>query len=319
MKTIKYQDIDGFRIVTGSGQLTVDPAASKVIAENEIAGIIDGGCKSLPEMQLQVEKIKEKSLHERRAIEAKQKARALMESASEAADKKDFKAVSLFDSEIKKLDQIYQDEQAASRLINNELKQIKVELEPKLREIRRKNLAYCEPGKNEMIDKDTADLCMSKLTEDMTDVILPDGVTIDGLIKAHNQKLKNEQVCIDGTKVSDFRGCQWFYQDADGNWIESEIISRIGLTKKSVVVDEYENAAIEKSELTPDQVEEIRIQGLTAEQKKAEFDSLNDHLLSEAAEMKNKLDIQGVEDSLKQSQVWYAEELADLQTKYGIV
>ncbi|MEJ2043687.1 MAG: hypothetical protein P8X74_03675 [Reinekea sp.] len=303
--SVLYKEIDGYKIITGFGQLVVDTEASKKCATNAIAVIVDGGCKKLPELKKQVEKIQEQSFLTQKAMEAKQKAKIVIHATAEAAKKKDLKAVSLFNNEKEKLEQEYQDFHGAARLVNNELKQIKLELEPKIREIREQNVAYCEPRANEMIDRETADLCMSKPTEDMGDVILPNGVTVAQLMQLDMGKGPHELIDISGNVVVDYRG-EW-YSKVDDKWILNNIVE--------IGVNPFVND-ISKSDLTPEQLEEIRLQNLTPEQKTAEKEQAIESAAMQAANMRSKLDIQGDQDALTKAQDWYNGKVAEIEAKY---
>ena len=90
------------------------------------------------------------------------------------------------------------------------------------------------------------------------------------------------------------------------------------MTKNTVVHDDFQDVAIEKKDLSAEQREEIRFQNLTAEQKTAEFEMMKSGLLTSAVNMKSELEILADPTALTQSQTFYNDGLAALQTKYGI-
>lgn len=318
MKTIKYKEQDGYKIIIGAGKLAEDPAAAKMLANNAVQGVINGGFKDFPELKQQADKSLESSLINQRATKDKQKAKAMLIESAKAAAQKDFVNAKKFEEEGKRLEKSYQDHLGAAGVCNAELKELKFAVEPKLKEIRRNNIAYCEPGLGEMVDEATANMIMSKTTEDMiTDgAVLPSGQTVDGLISVWMGKPDTEQVCIDGSKVDDYIGNQYFFKDNDGLWVESEIISALNVTKDTVVVDEYQAEAIEKADLTPEQLEEIRIQSLTPEAKEAEKLAAIDSAAAKAANLKAIFDIKGDEDALTKAQDLYASLVAEIELKY---
>jgi len=316
MKTIQYKEIDGFKIVVGAGVLSEDPVESKKLADNELLNIANGEYKKLPELKQQIDAAAKKQLHHTRAFEARGKAKILKVAKFEAAKKKELATAKKFESEQIRLEREYQSELGASKVADTELIAIKAKLEPKIKDIRRKNIAYCEPGANQLIDRAMADLVMSKPTEEMEAVLLPGNVTVSDLLAAHAEKAKNEHVCIDGSRVADYRGCQWFYKDSSGSWIESEVVTALGVTKNTVVVDEYQEQAIEKKDLKPEQQEEIRFQNLTPEQKESEEQQAIESAQMQAVTMRSKLEITGDAKALKKSQDWYASQLAEIESKF---
>jgi hypothetical protein len=154
-----------------------------------------------------------------------------------------------------------------------------------------------------------------KKSGELLDADLP-GVTVDQLFEKWKVKGKR-QILIDGKEIDDFRGCQYFYKDNQGLWNESEIITDLGVSMSTVVVDEYEAQAIEKADLTGEQLEEIRFQKLTAEEKAAEKMTAIDLKAAEAANMRSKLEIQGDSEALSKSQAWYNEQLIEINEKYA--
>jgi hypothetical protein len=306
MKTIKYKDIDGFRIVVGSGSLATDPVESKKLADNEVLKIANDGFKKLPELKQQLDLGAKKRMHSAKAFQAMGKAKILRGAALGALQKKELKTAEKFTAEQQKLEQESQQELGAAEITNRDLIAVKQKLEPKLRVIRKKNLAYCEPGANQLIDRATADLVMCKPTDEMSDVLLPDGVTVGDLLDAFQAKTDNQQICVDGSIVADCRG-EWYHKDNDGNWIVN-VIEKIGVSPNE--------GDILKEDLTAEQQEEIRLQNLTSEQHEAEKQMLIDSALSQAANMKAKLEIQNDADALKKSQDWYAQRVTEIESKY---
>jgi len=119
--------------------------------------------------------------------------------------------------------------------------------------------------------------------------------------------------------IDDFIGCQYFYQDIGGIWIASDVISELGINKSMVVPDEELENAIESKDLTAEQREEIRIQGLTDEQKLEEKAVEIQRILSLAGQMRSELEILNDPDALTKAQDFYTAESAIIQQKYIII
>lgn len=87
----------------------------------------------------------------------------------------------------------------------------------------------------------------------------------------------------------------------------------IGITKLGEVPD----GKLTK-DCTPEELEEIRISGLTQDGKAAEYEQAQQGLLAQASQMRSGLEIEGDKNALKKSQDFYNKELKKIQNKYGI-
>lgn len=298
MKTIKYQEIENLKIVSGFDILPGDPVLTGT-ASNPLI-------EALPEFVELQTKIREREQHFTKMMEARGKVKLILAAIAEENNKEKPDKILLknYEKEFLKQDTEYKSRQGSAETCNSELKEINSRFEPAARAIKQKNIVYCEPRKNEIV----------------TDLV-------DEIMQAYLGKSENEQIVVDDSgddvvfsTIEDFRGKQYFYKDSENNWIESEIISRLGDTVNTVVVDEYQGEAIEKNDLTPEQLEEIRLQNLSAEDKSIEYDARIDSLAADAALMKSKIEIQGVstEDATAQAQAFYADGVAKLQEIYGV-
>jgi len=334
MKTIKTKEIDGLTIIVGAGMLSIDSVATKLAATKEII--------ELPETIEMIGQAKKKTTHQKAAHMAMATGRGLIEiKKTEEAKKKTpevlndpdkanacFIKIKECDAGIIKSESEYKNQAGAANVVNEEIKVILPEFDRKQKDIKRKNPVFCLPNAGEYVDTGVKFLFPADMTDDQKKlecdgVTLPDGQGVDSLLSLFLGKSENEQISLAGKNVDDFRGCKYWYQipagdivDA-GKWIESEKIVKLGNTMKTVVVDDYEDIAINEKDLTPEQSEEIRFQALTAENKLIEFDQKKAGLMAQTVTMMNELIILNDPDSLAKSQKFYNTELEKLKIVYG--
>ena len=122
---------------------------------------------------------------------------------------------------------------------------------------------------------------------------------------------------VGNSTIEDFRGCQYFFQDNQNVWVESEVITDLGVTVETVVVDDFQAQAIERRDLTQEQSEEIRIQKLSPEDKETEKQSAIAKALQDSVDMRSGLEIQSDPDALSKSQTWYTDKVAEIELKYA--
>ena len=244
---------------------------------------------ALPESAALRNKYQEKVQHIVKGAQAKKKA----QHALEIKNMKDYA----------KYNKEYLDRGGAENTANTEMIALKKAVNVKAKDILRSNPVHFENREGEFREGD-AEL---------------GGKTVDEILSLHLAKGLNQQLKIDGTYVDDFKGCQYFFYDGLA-WVESETITALDVTKNTVVVDEFQDAAIEAADLSDEQREEIRFQKLSAEDKTAEFTAKDEALLAKSIDMRMGLEIQGVPkaSALTQSQNFYNTELDILKTKYGI-
>lgn len=209
----------------------------------------------------------------------------------------------------------------AADSVDPELNQLNRVHREKTKDLIRSNPIYCHPRKNEIALPDAKFNELKALFKSLNNqqislvIEMEDLVVIDEVgkepIKAPFAKLVSHEL------IDDYRGNQYFYND--GQWVASEVITQLGVTKSTVVPDEYEAEAIESKDLTDEQREEIRLQGLTGDQKTTEKESAIQSALSQAAQMKTELEIQGstAAKALTDSKAWYNEQVALIEAKYG--
>lgn len=322
MKTIKYQEIEGRIIYTGFDTLPADPVATQKVADAAIA--------ETDEYKTIAKKAAEKQQHVTKAAEFKKKAVALYVAAEQAKAIGDNTNAAKFEAGQVKAEQEMKNYQGAAGVLNSELQELKPAFTELVKQTRRDNRQFVGARKNEIIADSAiveaiiaADLAKEENTVLELDTEIQETITIAADDKAGTGEeqvlnlysLKSSEV----TAVPDYRGKQYFYK-ADGVWCESEVISSIGVTKNTVVVDKYQDVCIEKNDLSDVQREEIRIQKLTAEELQTEYESRYNSLVSQAAQKKNELEITGSssEEALSAAQEWLATETAVLKALYGV-
>lgn len=322
MKTIKYQEIDGRIIYAGVDTLPVDPVVTQKVAD---AAIVE-----TDEYKTIAVKAAEKQQHSVKAAEYKKKAVALYVAAEQAKAIGDTTNAAKFEAGQVKAEQEMKNYQGAAGVLNTELQELKPAFTELVKQTRRDNMQYVGARKNEIIaDQEIVEaiIAAALAKEENTVLELDTEIRETITIAADDEAGTGEEQVLNlyslksstVTAVTDYRGKQYFYK-ADGVWVESEIISSIGVTKETVVVDKYQDVCIEKNDLSDVQLEEIRIQKLTAEELQTEYESRYNSLVAQAAQKKNELEITGSssEDALKTAQEWLATETAALKALYGV-
>jgi len=340
---IKTETIGDFQIITGIKPLAIDPRAMQsscavLIYGTDAEGDGNDGIKELQPLRKKQEqsnrllqeiaqaKVQGKKLALQ--IEKQKKELRSIVDPRELANRNSEHKVTL--SALKEQERIYNLKKANFEQCQAELKPLVSEFNQAAKEILRKNPVYCEPNQGEYVDSETLfmggtaaelDAQERELEDQEGNKIKHPDISVqnfDELVQKWMARAENEQVSIDGEVLDDFRGKQYFYK-AEGIWIESEVISQLGVTKNTVVVDEYQDQAVERSELTPEQLEEIRVQNLSPEEKAAEKENAIDAAATKAATMRSKLEIQGAAATKAKSdaQAWYSEQLILIEAKYA--
>jgi hypothetical protein len=114
--------------------------------------------------------------------------------------------------------------------------------------------------------------------------------------------IENEYVDVGGNIIENNKGVRFI---KDGKIIT---IEKIGVKPDGPLMQD----------VSAEQYDVMRINALSAEEKQAEIDNVSSFLLSDAAAMRSRLEIQGVADALAQSQKWYQDEIAKLKQKYAV-
>jgi hypothetical protein len=290
MKLIKTKTIGEHTIIDGLGIPAIDPKET----QKKCLPMI----KKTAEAENCNQKIAAKASKESAAAKAFNEARILLDNGKKS------------EADLKNAE--YRMHLDHAKTCNSELIELNRILNLKARDILKKNPVYFSAKPNE--------------------IFLPENDETNVLIDKWMGKAQNKQILIDGNEIDDFRGCQYFYQIEEmqaipldqqtdiGKWVESEVITDLGVDKNTVVADDYyQDQAIEKKDLTPEQSEEIRIQFLSPEDKEAEKNAKIDEVLQESIKMRSGLEIQGIEpaQALSDSQAWYNNQVNLIEAKYA--
>lgn len=341
----KTKTIDGYQIITGLTQLIADPEATKAASVLPLSQI--------PEAQQLHLKSKEKAGHlknagvaGKRAMEADRQAGIEAKKPIRDSDNPQHKLMRSDEFQnperLKKCEKDYdlyekerKDRLGAARLCNSELITLSSVVDCKHKDIKRANPIYNHPGVGVLIDPGTK-ICgwIDEYTDEqgevvpgchaimedseLTDVLVPDGQTVEGLISAWMSKGENQACGVDGVYIDDYRGKKYWYQDQSGVWFSTEFPYLDNRPEAGEILD---------ADLTDEQRAEIneqqeteRVAGLSAEDKAAEFTARDEGLLGQAVVMRSGLEIQGatIAAAKTQATAWYDSAVAELKIKYGV-
>lgn len=303
MYAIKRKEIDGFDIITGFVRRPIDPVATQNAARVMIQGTtIEGdGNDGCAEWKALMDKKSEQSAVFDAVIMAKRKAGEALKKAEEQKEistKSDDPVVIAtaeaqyrsWMTEFANQDKIYKAKQARLVEIESELKPISADFNEHVRQTHRDNPIYFEPNAPDEIIMDEAE------TEELR-------VKFAAL-------LSNKKLCTDGSEVFDHVGQTYHFQ-IDGVWGKRTIVTLGEFPGETEILE---------SDLTSDQREEIRMQGMTDEQKAAEYDSVVAGIKSQAVTLRSQLELEGLpaSDALEEAQTWMNDKIAEAAVKYGI-
>lgn len=324
--TIKIKKVGSRSIIDGFVKRTIDTQMTGLSNKKVLS--------ELPEQQAVDQKVAVKNGHNIKARNASSKMRVakkrvkdaeILLTMTDSEEEKSYinitieRANAVFDAETKNLESF----NVASKGCDVELDELGRACDVKRKSHIKANPIYCHPGKNQVAVSD--EKCQElkalfdarenqqiALTIETEQLVVLEEVGKDP-ITAPFLKLISHEV------IADFRGCQYFYLDLDENWVASEVITDLGVTMETVVVDEFHGSAIESKDLNDGQREEIRVQGLTVEGKDAEKAAAIDSSANAAGSMKTKLEIQGstAAKALTDSKAWYQIEVDKIEVKYG--
>ena len=294
MKTLRYKQVGERLIFEKFDVLPIDPEMTRIANQQTLA--------ELPEQVAASQKIAEKFGHEQ--------ARRRIERTIRVAQYNQAKgSAQIITEESKKLETTA----ALITCCNNDLNALNANMTAKRKQIIKGNPIYSHPRKNEIQLTDAEEQGLRAMLATL------ENEQIELKIKWSDQVVISEAgkepvtapspELVGYQKIADLRGVEYFWKAGD-LWEYATGITELG------VVPTLPGGAIEKSDLTPEQAEEIRVQGLSGEEKEIEKTSMLAANLSRAAMMKVELDIQGDADSLPKSQAWHQEQIAVIEQKY---
>ncbi len=326
METLKIKKVGEFQILNGFAQLKSDPEMTRIANREELL--------KLHEQIAVDEKIKQKNAFLKQKTQAKKNAgRAhgiIVNEESLIANAKNDEQKNLVRIEvqnaktikIKALKKVDKHSKCCD-VCDIELSKLNTVCDLKRKKHIASNLIFSHPPANQV-------------------GVFPDGFDISILKEAY-QSRKNQQIVIESKTIEkevlkvigkepitapfleyvshrtieDFRGKQYYYKNNDGVWIREPIIEKLGVTKNTVVHDDFQDQAIEKSDMKPEDLEVFRTQNLTTEQKEVEKQAAIDSVLQQSINMRSGLEIQNDTDALSKSKTWYQEQLTEINGKYA--
>ena len=289
MKTLRYKKDGEYLVFAKFDILPIDPEMTKIFNQKAI--------NELPEQKLASQKIAENFGYEkkRRGIDrqiriAKLKGNTIV-------------------SELKELEIV----RAKMLLCAEELSELNASLTSKTKALIRENPIYSHPRRGEVPvsddqAKDLLGMISSLKNEQIAlEIEWEDKVIIDE--KGKDPVMDSFPTLVGYEKIVDLRGKNYLWKQ-DGTWKFSEPITEIGIAST------WPEGAIENKDLAPDQMDEIRMQELSDTDKEIEKNEALEAVLTGAAIMKSKLEIQGEVEALSKSQIWYQEQVDLIERKY---
>jgi hypothetical protein len=324
MKTIRTRTIGQHTIFDKFDQLPIDPESTRLANREALAALDENGPVQA--------KIQEKRNFHMKSQKALGKARsaeyhinnkdAYLSSAKTEAERSQIIVQHEQFKVVKEAEQKnFQDFRTQCTACDVTLTELNATLQKAKQKRVAENPVFAHPRKNELIltDEQFQELFQAVGSKQANEQILVGSNLVDHVIDSEGTTVKIAEFSGQHSIIEDFIGKQYFFHDGN-QWIESEVITDLGVTKNTVVVDSFQDQAIEKADLTPEQSEEIRIQGLDVEQKDAEKLAAIDSAAEQAAMMKNKLEIQeGATATAAKTAAttWYNEQVAAIETKYA--
>jgi hypothetical protein len=289
MKTIRYKKDGEYLVFVKFDILPIDPEKTRIANQKAI--------NELPERKQASQKIAENIEHEktRRGIE-RQARRAKYKGNTIA-------------SELRSLEIV----RAKMLLCAEELSELNASLTSKTKALLRENPVYSHPRRDEVPVSDVqiediSALLLSLKNEQISLTIeFEDKIIIDE--EGKPPIMDSFPKLVGYEKIIDIRGKKYLWKQ-DGAWKFSEPITEIGIAPT------WPDGGIEDKDLTPDQMEEVRMQELSDTDKEIEKNEALEAALTNAATMKSKLEIQDDAEALRKSQLWYQEQVDLIERKY---
>jgi hypothetical protein len=127
-------------------------------------------------------------------------------------------------------------------------------------------------------------------------------------------KSKKEFLKLSGDVIQDKRGTLYFEKSGE-RWNQGKVVKITDVVPGTAKIE----SALTDTERTEivEQAKTDRIDGLTAEEKTAEKESVLAGLVQQAGAMKNELEITGDPDPLATAQAWYNAEVAKVEDMYA--
>lgn len=322
MKSLRYKKIGEHLIFEKFDKLPIDPEMTRIVNQETM--------NQSPEQQTIDQKLAKKMALQKRRIDILKKIRfseyliknseTAIKETTDKIDAQTFKilvanAPRIAQNERKKL----KEQDRLLEICDIELTDLHMDYVAKRRKIISQNPIFSHPRRNEIALSDTEydqvkAIVQSLQNESLSfELMIEEKIIISETdqtsIKAPFFKIKSYH------KIPNFIGAQYFWHNKE-KWIEGPSISEVGKSPADFIPPEYLEHAIEKNDLSPAQLEEIRLQNLSAQEKDGEKKRRLALLLREAALKKSELEILGNSEALTESQAYYEEQATIIEEKY---
>lgn len=198
-------------------------------------------------------------------------------------------------SQVNKFSQRRQNNIDERSKIESVLPEVDEKLKAKIKKITTENAIYFPLNKeNEEIISDTE---ASQIKEKLKDL------------------KKGQFLLTDGTIIEDLRN-KTYYGLIDGKWDKKEVKALNEVVDIGIYILSADLTDEERKEIAV-QEEADRIAGMSAEDKADELAMVKENLISQAVNMRSKLEIQGDADALVKSQDWLKAENNKAEEKYA--
>jgi hypothetical protein len=289
MRTLRCEKVGEYLIFDRFDFAVIDPEMTRMANQKALS--------ELSEKSAITQKIAEKFSYEKKRTQLESQIRMARHKGNS------------IDSEVKSLETV----RASTICCDDELRKLNASLSSKTRDILRNNPVFGH-RRNEIRLSEDEYQELNSLASSLENEQIVLKVEWENLVVIDEKGKEPVKALfpklVDYEKIPDLRGKIYFWKIA-GLWEFSEAATRLG--DVPVIPDN----AIEKDDLTSEQLEEVRIQCLSTENKEIEKNQILAEILTRAAIMKSELEIQGDADALTKSQKWHKEQVQLIEEKYN--
>ena len=306
--TIKTEQIDGYTIVTGPGQLSIDPESTKRANAQEIF--------DLPESVKMRKKSDEKSANITAAGHHKKTARYYLAGTNQLGVENPNADLAKF----KEHDDKYKYAVAGINVCDSELKEMTPAVVGKMKDIIRSQPVYNEPGAGEYIcaglkivgPDSTGQAAIFTESELVERGLIVD---VDKLTQLHLAKSEHQALKIDGEYVDDYRDVKYWCK-TDDTWGKRTIV-KLGEFPGATEIADADIDTEQRAEIDT-QLESERVGELTDELRQVEIDGLINQAAMASQQMEASLKFKGEPDFSGIAQGFYNSEIENINLKYGV-
>lgn len=276
--TVIYEEHDGQKIITGFGQLIIEP----IETQKKLDGYIDE--KGQKVVGLMSETPEFKTIEEKKKLMGDKHKKAVLSwnSAVKANKSRNQKTAELHEKDWRQTGNEVQ-------ALMDELPELNDKLKAKRKEMFAEHAVYFKPRDGE-------------------EEITPEEII--RLVKLYKNRTEDSLLTVEGKEIMDIRGTQYFL-NTGGKW---EVLNILRLGEKippkgKIFADLTPSEAVE--------VERAIISGLTTPQKAQRHADALATALSDAKSLRNDLEIKKTPSPLSESQKWYADKLEEINYLYS--